>query len=132
MNFLYTRNSGDIMASIKKFNFLSISKFDDDVQKIEFNSKGYVDKENGTIYFKNEGIAYKFILSNTLIVSVKDSKYEFDLNKKTLAYICTEGMSFETSVITNRLEIKDNQITIEYKMDFSSFTGEYTIILNWH
>ena len=58
------------MASIKKFNVLSISKFDDDVQKIEFNAKGYVDKENGTIYFKNEGIAYKFILSIVLLFSI--------------------------------------------------------------
>ena len=40
------------MASIKEFEFESISKFDDDEQRMKFNAKGYIDDENKTIYFK--------------------------------------------------------------------------------
>ena len=118
------------MAEIKSFTFISNSKVEDDINNIQFDAKGYVDDK--TIYFKNGADSYKFILDESLKVFFNESQYEFDLNKKTLAFINSEGFTFNASVITNRLDILTNKIVIEYIMDFVSFKGEYSIIVEWH
>ena len=120
------------MASVKMFDFKSSVIFEDDIQEISFLAKGVIDEEKNIIYFKNENNAYKFILGDTLEVFFNDSKYMFELNKKTLAYVNSEGFTFNTSVYTTKLEISLNQIYLEYEMDFNSFKGKYSINLMWH
>jgi len=119
------------MNELKYFSFKSISKIDGEVSKINFNVKGYI-KDSNIIYFKHEDNSYKFITNRSLLVYVNESQYEFDIDKKTLANIVNQGFSMNASIITNKLEILDNKIYIEYIMDFSSFKGEYSIILEWN
>ena len=118
------------MTSIKEFEFKSITKFDDDISEIQFHAKGYI-KDDCLIYFKNDEYSYKFIINDALKVFVNDSVYEFDTNKKTLAFIKTDEVEFQTSVITDKLIIEQNKIIINYTMDFESFKGNYFITLEW-
>ena len=86
-----------------------------------------------TLYYLKKGDSlYKFIIDGGLKVFFNESQYEFNLNKKTLAQINSEGFTFNASVITNKLDILTNKIVIEYTMDFTSFKGEYSIIVEWH
>ena len=118
------------MAILKEFKFSSVNKFNDEIDKIEFTSKGYIDDK--VIYFKNDGVSYKILLEDTLKVMVNDSRYEFDVNKKTLAHIRTTDFSLQASVTTDKLNISNNKIEIAYRMDFTSFVGEYNIIVEWN
>ena len=118
------------MASLANFTFYSRSNIDGDINTIDFECKGYTDKKDNVVwYFKNEN-EYKFIiLKEALMVNVNDSKYYFDINKKTEALICNGGYSYKASVVTKKLEISTNEIKLNYILDFSSFQGEYEIIV---
>lgn len=119
------------MRSLCNFHFFAKSNLDGSEQITDFKVKGYETVEgNKTIfYFKNEN-KYKFILvNNSLEVLVNDSYYKFDVNKKNEAIINSGGYQLKASIITEKLDILDNKIEIQYILDFNSFKGEYQIIL---
>ena len=119
------------MSELKEFNFKSINIIDNESNEVTFTTKGYI-KDDSIIYFKWEDNTYKFIKGDSLLVQVNDSQYEFNANKKTLANIVNQGFSMNASIITDKLEISNNKIYIEYIMDFSSFKGKYIINLEWN
>lgn len=120
------------MAIIKEFNFKSISDFGEGKEEITFIAKGYLDEENNVIYFKNDNNSYKFIFKDDIEVYFNESKYIFDLNKKTLAYVNNDNFTFTPSVFTKKIDISTNKLLVEYEMDFNSFKGEYLISLEWN
>lgn len=118
-----------MMAKLSNFSFCSVSTIDDDSSVINFQAKGYVDHREDCIiwYFKHEN-EYKIIIQkDSLVVYVNDSSYTFDQNKKTEALIKIDNYSYKASVLTNNLMISDNQIDINYILNFDSFKGSYRI-----
>ncbi len=104
---------------------------DDDVSETNFIAKGYVDyREDYCLwYFRNEN-EYKFIIrKDELEVYVGESCYKFKINKKTEALIKSDIYLYKASINTNVLDISEEEITINYVMDFSSFKGSYKIIV---
>lgn len=119
------------MARLTNFDFYSMSCIEDDINETNFVSKGYVDnKDNCCIwYFKNDN-EYKFIIKdNSLLVYVNESVYSFESNKKTESLIKIEGYLCKVSVFTSELIIEENEIRINYILDFNSFKGSYKIIV---
>ena len=119
------------MAKLSSFSFYSISTLDDDSSETNFIAKGYVDyREDYSLwYFKHEN-EYKFIIRrDELEVCVDNSSYNFNVNKKTEAFIKIDNYSYKASITTNSLIISEEEININYVMDFSSFKGNYKIIV---
>ena len=119
------------MVDLKMILFKSEYEIDGNKETIEFKEKGYkkVEDNKVTIYFKNEN-SYKFIISNnTLKVYVNESVYIFDKENKTEAIIKNNDYSYKASLVTNKLNISDNFIQIEYELDFTNFVGKYNITL---
>ena len=118
------------MKSLCDFNFYALSVLDGEKEEINLNVKGYKSIENDkkVYYFKKDN-SYKFIVDENLLVYVNDSIYHFNINKKTEALIRVENYSYKVSVITNKLDINDDYIELEYILDFVTFKGEYKIIL---
>lgn len=118
------------MGELCQFRFKSIINLDEE-EIIEFEQKGYKQEKDGClIYYFKKDQEYKFIIKdNNLEVQVGGSRYNFVLNKKTEALIKVDNYFYKSSVITKLLEIDNNIIKINYEMDFSSFIGEYQIIL---
>lgn len=119
------------MSELVNFKFLSISKLDEEVDRIEFEVKGYkkIEDDNLIFYFKHDH-SYKFIINNNILkVSVGLSNYEFDLKRKTEAIIRTDEYSYKASIITSLLNISNQKLEIKYILDFNTFKGEYEIIL---
>lgn len=117
------------MANLCNFIFYSISKIEEDTNETNFVAKGYKDvKDDKTIwYFKYEN-EYKLIIKdNELEVFVNESNYLFNVNKKTEAYIKNDNYLYKASILTNSLVIKDNEIDLNYTLDFNSFKGNYRI-----
>lgn len=122
------------MAVLCDFKFTSFVKIDNEEEKIEFVTKGYKNNKEDELvyYFKNDN-EYKFVIKgDILVVFVNDSKYSFNINKKTEALINNEGYCYKASISTNKLLLESNKIEIEYVIDFTSFKGEYKIILELH
>ena len=122
------------MAVLCDFKFTSFVKIDNEEEKIEFVTKGYKNNKEDELvyYFKNDN-EYKFVIKgDILVVFVNDSKYSFNMNKKTEALINNEGYCYKASISTNKLLLESNKIEIEYVIDFTSFKGEYKIILELH
>ncbi len=119
------------MAVLCNFKFYSSAIIDDNEDVIEFNVKGYkqINDDSIVYYFKNDN-EYKFIIKdNILSVNVNKSVYEFNKTKKTEAILNFDDYVYKASVVTNKLNLSDNKIEIEYVIDFVSFKGKYKIIL---
>lgn len=119
------------MAVLTRFRFYSRSNLSGMKEETEFEVNGYKKEENDSLiyYFKNEN-AYKFIIKKDILsVEVNDSKYVFDVNKKTRALIKNGDYSFFADIITTKLNINENKLSIEYTMDFNTFKGNYLINL---
>ena len=119
------------MAKLSNFSFYSISTIDEDSSETSFVAKGYVDyRDDSCLWYFKEDHEYKFIIKKDMLeVYVGDSSYTFSLNKKTEALIRSDNYLYKASIITNSLIIKDDEIDINYVIDFSSFTGNYSIIV---
>lgn len=118
------------MKSLCNFTFYALSVLDGEKEEISFDVKGYKSHEdNKQIYYFKKDNSYKFIIDGDLMVYVNDSIYHFDINKKTEALLRIDNYSYKVSVITNKLDIQDNRIELEYTLDFINFKGEYKIIL---
>jgi uncharacterized beta-barrel protein YwiB (DUF1934 family) len=86
------------------------------------------------IYIKDESLKFKcddekiiIRLKKDNIIMEKDSKesniiFDFKLNKKTESKYLMKNINFylDTEVLTNKLEIKDNYIYIEYEVWLSN------------
>lgn len=119
------------MATLCNYKFSSIAIIDDQEEKTNFTSKGYKDiKGDSTIFYFKHDNEYKFLVNkNTLIVTVNQSQYTFDMTKKTEAIINNDGYLFKASITTKQLIITESNIYINYEMDFVSFKANYSINL---
>ena len=119
------------MGELMNFRFKSEYKLDNDIEIIEFESKGYKKYEgNRTIYYFKHDNAYKFLIDDDVLeVEVNNSYYRFDINNKTEAIIRGDHYSYKVSVTTERLNIFNDKIEISYVLDFVTFKGTYNITL---
>ena len=120
------------MAKLVNFIFNSKSIIDDEYDSITFNAKGYeINDRVRTLYFSYDNVKYKYIIdeNNNISVYVNESVYCFNSNKKTEAIINSGGYSIKVSVITNKINIDNDYIEIDYILDFETFKGKYNITL---
>ncbi len=89
---------------------------------LEFEDKSC---ENTTIYFKvlNEGVEFKRVGSTNMHMNLQ-------IGKRTIGHYKKDDLEFDFKVLTHKIEILDDKITIIYEMNFNGETlGIYKIFI---
>jgi len=99
------------------------------------SGRGYYKKENETVvYFTSDNIRYKYIIIKDKVeIYCNDSHYNFTLNNEDIGEIKNGDYIFKITTLTNKIEITDNSILINYELKQNNILiGKYLTKLSFN
>lgn len=123
------------MQKIVNCKLVITSKINGKSEDTVIEGKGYYKKEKEQIvYFTSSDIRYKYeINDNKLKIYCNDSWYEFIDNQFSYGEIKNGDYIFKITTFTNKLEINDNYILLNYELSQNKvLIGQYFTELSFN